>query len=504
MGPATPPRGFASRRAGEGAGGQQGSAFRLRSSALPELFPEAVEGLGNHPDPGHAGHEIHIAGPPRHDVPVQMPGQAGTGNPAEVEADIEALALQCLFQPATPVSQPQLEVEQLAVCQLGQGCPVVERGDEQVAVGIGVAVEYDDALRRPLDHPKVTVMILRDRRRPAEEAAGLGSGSPAGRLRGGCVARLTFDISQSPWGPECVGMSSVSGHEGEGVRGTIRWLLSYPTAPDASMAALTPGGTPRQKECSHSLREPAVAFKVDLDVFAGPLDLLLYLVKKHEVDVTEVPIARVAEAFVAYLEVLQELAIDQVGEFVELASVLLEIKARALVPRPEEQEEPLEPIREDLVERLLEYKQFRDAAVLLEDRAREWESRFVRAHPEELPRQGPPTEIHFADVQVWDLVGALSRVLQRQERRKPRQIIHDDTPIEVHIERIEQLLAEQGRVAFTTLFDDEMPRMRVVGIFLAALELVRRGRLTTRQDELYGEIWLEPRRSTGSEAQEPA
>jgi segregation and condensation protein A len=245
-----------------------------------------------------------------------------------------------------------------------------------------------------------------------------------------------------------------------------------------------------------------VAFKVDLDVFAGPLDLLLYLVKKHEVDVTEVPIARVAEAFVAYLEVLEELAIDQVGEFVELASVLLEIKARTLVPRPEEQEESLEPVREDLVERLLEYKQFRDAAVLLEDRAREWESRFVRSHTEELPRQGPPAEIHFADVQVWDLVGALTRVLQRQERRKPRQIIHDDTPIEVHIERIEELLAKQGRVAFTTLFDDEMPRMRVVGIFLAALELVRRGRLTTRQDELYGEIWLEPRSPSGSEEEE--
>ena len=101
-----------------------------------------------------------------------------------------------------------------------------------------------------------------------------------------------------------------------------------------------------------------MSFKVDLDVFAGPLDLLLYLVKKHEVDVTEVPIAKVTEEFVAYLEVLEELAIDQVGEFVELASVLLEIKARALVPRPEEQEEVVEPIREDLVEKLLEYKQF--------------------------------------------------------------------------------------------------------------------------------------------------
>ena len=122
-----------------------------------------------------------------------------------------------------------------------------------------------------------------------------------------------------------------------------------------------------------------MSFKVDLDVFAGPLDLLLYLVKKHEVDVTEVPIAKVTEEFVTYLEVLEELAIDQVGEFVELASVLLEIKARALVPRPEEQEEVVEPIREDLVEKLLEYKQFRDAAVLLEDRAREWESRFIRS-----------------------------------------------------------------------------------------------------------------------------
>ena len=143
-----------------------------------------------------------------------------------------------------------------------------------------------------------------------------------------------------------------------------------------------------------------MSFKVDLDIFAGPLDLLLYLVKKHEVDVTEVPIAKVTEEFVTYLDVLEELAIDQVGEFVELASVLLEIKARALVPRPEEQEEVVEPIREDLVEKLLEYKQFRDAAVLLEDRAREWESRFIRSHTEELPRKGPPATIHFAFKQM--------------------------------------------------------------------------------------------------------
>ncbi|NDC63406.1 MAG: chromosome segregation protein ScpA [Planctomycetia bacterium] len=233
-------------------------------------------------------------------------------------------------------------------------------------------------------------------------------------------------------------------------------------------------------------------FKVAIDVFAGPLDLLLHLVKKHEVDVTEVPIARIADEFVAHLDVLQALPIEQVGEFVELASVLLEIKARALVPRPEETEEPVEMVREDLVKRLLEYKQYRDAAALLEDRAREWELRFTRIHADEPARRGEPAEVAIGDVHVWDLVGAMSRVLRRREKRRPRQIVHDDTPIEVHIERVESLVRERGRLAFSELFAGEMPRARLVGIFLAVLELVRRGRLSARQERLFEEIWLEP------------
>ena len=233
-------------------------------------------------------------------------------------------------------------------------------------------------------------------------------------------------------------------------------------------------------------------FKVAIDVFAGPLDLLLHLVKKHEVDVTEVPIARITDEFVAYLDVLQDLPIEQVGEFVELASVLLEIKARALVPRPEEAEEPAELVREDLVKRLLEYKQYRDAAAVLEDRAREWELRFARIHADEPARRGAPAEVTIGDVHVWDLVGAMSRVLRRREKRRPRQIVHDDTPIEVHIERVDALVRERGRAAFSELFTEEMPRSRLVGIFLAVLELVRRGRLCTRQENLFDEIWLEP------------
>jgi segregation and condensation protein A len=238
-----------------------------------------------------------------------------------------------------------------------------------------------------------------------------------------------------------------------------------------------------------------VEFKIALDVFAGPMDLLLYLVKRHEVDITQVPLAKVAEDFVAYLDVLEDLAIDQVGEFVELASVLLEIKARELVPRPEETEEVVEPVREELVQRLLEYKRYRDAAVVLEDRAREWELRFARvpAADDAAGRRGP-AEVTIGDVHVWDLVGALARVMRKRERRRPRQIVHDDTPIEAHIVRVEGAVAEQGSVAFSTLFDDGMPRTRIVGIFLAVLELIRRGRLRARQDRIFDEIWLEPAR----------
>ena len=246
-------------------------------------------------------------------------------------------------------------------------------------------------------------------------------------------------------------------------------------------------------------------FKVELDVFSGPLDLLLYLVKKHEVDVAAVPLAAVTAEFVAYLNVLEELALDEVGEFVELASVLLEIKARALVPRPEETEEPVDLPREDLVRRLLEYRQYRDAASMLEDRARRQESRFARHPADESPAAGPPPAV-IGEVHVWDLVGAMSRVLARREKRRPRQIVHDDTPIERHIERVESVVHERGRVAFSSLFDDDMPRSLVVGIFLAVLELVRRGRLAARQDRLFDEIWLESARPApgGTASEEPA
>jgi segregation and condensation protein A len=143
--------------------------------------------------------------------------------------------------------------------------------------------------------------------------------------------------------------------------------------------------------------------------------------------------------------------------------------------------------------------------VLLEDRARAWELRFPRVAADETgPRPGP-AEVTIGDVHVWDLVGALARVMRKREKRRPRQIVHDDTPIEVHIDTVETLVAERGRVSFAELFDADMPRTRIVGIFLAVLELVRRGRLRAGQDRIFDEIWLEPAASaTASPSAAPA
>src|SRR6185437_9491313 len=112
--------------------------------------------------------------------------------------------------------------------------------------------------------------------------------------------------------------------------------------------------------------------------FRGPLDLLLYLVRKHEVEIVDLPIALVTEQFLAYLTLLKELDVNAVGDFVEMASTLMEIKSRLVLPHGDESEEELDDPRQELVRRLLEYKKFKDAASILEEQQRAWQERFPR------------------------------------------------------------------------------------------------------------------------------
>jgi len=231
-------------------------------------------------------------------------------------------------------------------------------------------------------------------------------------------------------------------------------------------------------------------FRVELDVFRGPLDLLLYLVRKHEVEITEIPIAPITDQFLAYLELLQELRVDDAGEFLEMASSLVEIKSRMLLPRPDEVDDPLEDPRHDLVERLLEYRKFKDAASILEERGRAWQSRYARVANDLPPKSRDPAAEPIHEVELWDLVSAFSRVLRESSASQPSNIRYDETPIHVYMTHIHEQLRERGRLAFSELLSPAMHRSTLIGLFLAVLELVRHRGAFVEQDEVFSEIWL--------------
>jgi segregation and condensation protein A len=232
-----------------------------------------------------------------------------------------------------------------------------------------------------------------------------------------------------------------------------------------------------------------MSFRVDLDIFRGPLDLLLYLVRKHEVEVVEIPIAAVTEQFLGYLQLLQELDVNAVGDFLDMASTLVELKSRLMLPNADEVADPLDDPRQELVRRLLEYKEFKDAATILEDRARAWQERFPR-WVDDAPLDPADAELPLEEVEVWDLVSAFARVLRERQTPPPSSIVYDDTPLHVYMGRLQGLLADRARVPLSELFRPGMHRSALVGLFLAVLELVRDRGARAEQNSLYGEIWI--------------
>lgn len=235
-----------------------------------------------------------------------------------------------------------------------------------------------------------------------------------------------------------------------------------------------------------------MAYRVELDIFRGPLDLLLYLVRKHEVDVLEIPIATITEQYLASLEVLQELNVNDVGDFLELATTLCEIKSREALPHGGEEEEIVDAQRQDLVRQLLEYKKYRDAASMLEERSRSWQQRYPRLANDVPPRERNLADEPILELELWDLVSAFSRVIRDNAATQPASIVYDDTPLHVHMQRIHARLVSEGKVAFTTLFTPGMHKSTLIGLFLGVLELVRHHGVQFEQGDLFGEIWLAP------------
>ena len=249
------------------------------------------------------------------------------------------------------------------------------------------------------------------------------------------------------------------------------------------------GGRP----ISEAVTNLAMPFRVDLDIFRGPLDLLLYLVRKHEVDVVEIPIAAVTEQFLEHLTVLEQLDVNAAGDFLEMASTLIELKSRLVLPRSEEESEiVLDDPRHELVERLLEYKKFKDAASILEERCRQWQERFPRLANDLPARQRNLADEPIRELELWDLVSAFGRVIRDNQAGAAASIVYDETPIHVFMSRIHERLLVEGRVAFSELFRGGMHKSTLVGMFLAVLELVRHHGIRAEQDSLHGEIWVLP------------
>lgn len=233
-------------------------------------------------------------------------------------------------------------------------------------------------------------------------------------------------------------------------------------------------------------------FEVKLQVFRGPLDLLLYLVRKHEVEITDIPITAITEQYLDYLAVLEQLDVNAVGDFLSMASMLIEIKSQMVLPRSDEVQEEVEDPRQELVKRLLQYKEYRDAASVLEERSRAWQQHFSRLSDDAPLRERDPAEEPIQEVELWDLVSAFGRIMRQSAATQPSNIVYDDTPIHVYMSRIHVRLLEQGQIAFSTLFEPAMHKSSLVGIFLAILELVRHHHVRVEQNQAFGEIWLLP------------
>src|SRR5262245_8061357 len=233
-------------------------------------------------------------------------------------------------------------------------------------------------------------------------------------------------------------------------------------------------------------------FRVQLDIFRGPLDLLLYLVRKHEVEIADLPIALITDQYLAHLEVLQQLDVNEVGDFLELASTLIEIKSQMVLPRGGEEADAWDDPRDELVARLLEYKKYKDAASMLEERSRDWQQHYGRLASDLPPRQVDPAGQPIHEVELWDLVSAFGRILRDSNAVQPQAIVYDETPIQVYMLRIHQQLVANQRAAFSDMFEPGMHKSAIVGVFLAVLELVRHHSVVAEQNDMHGEIWIVP------------
>ena len=233
------------------------------------------------------------------------------------------------------------------------------------------------------------------------------------------------------------------------------------------------------------------AYHVRLDAFEGPLDLLLYLIRKSELNIYDIPIAVITKQYLEYVDLMQEMNLDVAGEFLVMAATLIHIKSRMLLPRPDPSQEdagPEEDPREALVRRLLEHERFKAAAELLHDRETLREAQFTRADASVAGAAGEPYEPEL-EVDLFSLLSAFRGVLERASRR-PRMVLPpDQISIETRIQQLLDRLSETEACGFEDLFaDGDGSRPFMIVTFLALLEMIRLKLVRVFQTGGFGEI----------------
>jgi segregation and condensation protein A len=239
-------------------------------------------------------------------------------------------------------------------------------------------------------------------------------------------------------------------------------------------------------------------YRVNLDIYNGPLDLLLYLIRRDEVDIYDIPIARITEQYVQFVELIQNIDINLAAEFLVLAATLMEIKSALLLPREEvaEGEEDITDPRLDLVRQLLEYKKFKDAAGELAELSFEQKQRFPRSLVDldrlrEQEKAEQEQELDLEGIQIWDLFDAFRRLMDATlAGKKDHQVYHDDTPIDLYEADILDRAQHQQPLTFEQVFLGRSNKLEIVGLFLALLELIRMKLIRIEQERVFSPIYI--------------
>ena len=235
-----------------------------------------------------------------------------------------------------------------------------------------------------------------------------------------------------------------------------------------------------------------MSYEIKLDIFEGPLDLLLYLIRKNEIDIYNIPIALITEQYLAYLDMMRSLNLDLAGEYLVLASTLIHIKSKLLLPPDEsegEEEEGEDP-RAELVQQLLEYQIFKEAALRLENRPLLERDVFTRGAPGEAPSAAEDEGEAMIEVGVFELVAAFRRIVAGFDRPEELEIDAEKMSLADRINEIMEMLSEKQQMTFVELIGDRTDRRRIIYTFLAILELMKLRMIRAYQSGPFGAIRL--------------